>query len=138
MSGINVGDAMNFVASLLYAFYVIYSRRATLRSNPITFTITAGLVSSAVSLLYLPIGFRFTFHLNALLALGWLVLFPSTAGYVLYAHGISRKGALSSSILILSTVLFGAFTSMLALGESLSLVEWIGLGLIATAILLTG
>ncbi len=138
LSSVNVGDAMNFVASLLYAFYVVHSRKATLRSDPITFTLTTAVVSSLVSLLYLPIGFRFVPHPTALLSLGWLVLFPSTLGYLLYAYGISRKGALSSSILILSTVLFGAFASMLALGESLSPVEWVGVGLLALAILLTG
>ena len=137
LSGINAGDVMNFIASVLYALYVIYSRRATSRGDPISFTLTTSVVSSLVSLLYLPIGFRFVPHPMALLSLCWLVLFPSTLGYVLYAYGISRKGALSSSILILSTVLFGAFTSMLLLGENLSPVEWVGLGLVALAILLT-
>lgn len=135
---INLGDAMNFVASLLYALYVILSRKATAEVGPITFTLTAGLSSSLVSLLYVPIGFRFSPHPSGLAAVGWLVIFPSALGYLLYAYGISRKGAVSSSILILSTVLFGAFTSMLLLGESLSPVEWVGLLLVALAIVLVG
>ncbi len=135
---VNVGDLMNFVASLFYAFYVIYSRKAMADQDPVGFTLTAGFSSSLVSLFYLPVGFRAALHPTGMAAIGWLVVFPSTLGYLLYAYGIRGKGAVSSSILILSTVLFGAFTSLLLLGETLSPTEWVGLGLIALAILMAG
>lgn len=138
LSDVNVGDMMNFVASLLYAFYVIYSRKATADQDPVGFTLTAGFSSTLVSLFYLPIGFRAAPHPVGIGAIAWLVAFPSTLGYLLYAYGIREKGAISSSILILSTVLFGAFTSLLLLGETLSPAEWTGLGLIALAILMAG
>ncbi|NPA80925.1 MAG: EamA family transporter [Thermotogae bacterium] len=133
---LNLGDLMNLGASLSYALYVVFSRRAMRSISPTTFTVSTGAVSTLVSVAYIRPAFRFAPTPAGAVALIWLVLFPSTLGYLLYAYGISRRGAISSSVLILSTVLFGALASMLLLGERLAPPEWVGLLLIAVAILL--
>jgi len=133
---INRGDVMNFIASILYAFYVINSKKALERMTSWEFVVGTGVISTFLSLLFLPIGFKFSPTPSAILAIVWLVIFPSALGYLLYAYGISRRGAVSSSILMLATVLFGAFTSMLYLGDRLSWAAWMGLLAIGLALVM--
>ena len=137
LKGVNPGDVMNVMAALLYAFYMVVSKKALERVGILDFVITSGLVSSLFALTYLPVFFRVELTSTAVFSVLWLVLIPSVLGYLLYAYGISGKSAISSSVLVLSTVLFGAMTSTLFLKESLSPTESFGLLLITLAILLS-
>jgi drug/metabolite transporter (DMT)-like permease len=57
-------------------------------------------------------------------------------GYALYFYGLREVGAISSSVIILSTIVFGALLSILILGETLNLTEGLGLFLVCLGVLM--
>jgi len=94
------------------------------------------LISTSTAFLFLPIFPNFSLDLLSILSIIWLAVFPSTLGYALYFYGLREVGAISSSVIILSTIVFGALLSILILGETLNLTESLGLLLVCFGVLL--
>jgi drug/metabolite transporter (DMT)-like permease len=134
--GINLGDALSLIASLIYALYVIIAKKFSTREDPIIYTFSTNLISTATAFLFLPISLNFSPDLLSILSIIWLAVFPSTLGYALYFYGLREVGAISSSVIILSTIVFGAILSILILGETLNITESLGLLLVCLGVLL--
>jgi drug/metabolite transporter (DMT)-like permease len=134
--GINLGDALSLIASIIYALYVIIAKKFSTREDPITYTFSTNLISTSTAFLFLPISPNFSLDLLSILSIIWLAVFPSTLGYALYFYGLREVGAISSSVIILSTIVFGALLSILILGETLNLTESLGLLLVCLGVLL--
>jgi len=134
--GINLGDALSLIASLIYALYVIIAKKFSTREDPIIYTFSTNLISTATAFLFLPISPNFSPDLLSILSIIWLAVFPSTLGYALYFYGLREVGAISSSVIILSTIVFGALLSILILGETLNLTEGLGLFLVCVGVLM--
>jgi probable blue pigment (indigoidine) exporter len=134
--GINLGDALSLIASLIYALYVIIAKKFSTREDPIIYTFSTNLISTATAFLFLPISPNFSPDLLSILSIIWLAVFPSTLGYALYFYGLREVGAISSSVIILSTIVFGALLSILILGETLNLTESLGLFLVCLGVLM--
>jgi len=134
--GINLGDALSLIASLIYALYVIIAKKFSTREDPIIYTFSTNLISTATAFLFLPISPNFSPDLLSILSIIWLAVFPSTLGYALYFYGLREVGAISSSVIILSTIVFGALLSILILGETLNITESLGLLLVCLGVLM--
>jgi len=134
--GINLGDALSLIASLIYALYVIIAKKFSTREDPIIYTFSTNLISTATAFLFIPISPNFSPDLLSILSIIWLAVFPSTLGYALYFYGLREVGAISSSVIILSTIVFGALLSILILGETLNLTESVGLLLVCLGVLM--
>ena len=134
--GINLGDALSLIASIIYALYVIIAKKFSTSEDPIIYTFSTNLTSTATTFLFLPISPNFSLDLLSILSIIWLAVFPSTLGYALYFYGLREVGAISSSVIILSAIVFGALLSILILGETLNLTEGLGLFLVCLGVLL--
>ena len=136
--GINLGDALSLIASLIYALYVIIAKKFSTREDPIIYTFSTNLISTATAFLFLPISPNFSPDLLSIISISiiWLAVFPSTLGYALYFYGLREVGAISSSVIILSTIVFGALLSILILGETLNIMESLGLILVCLGVLM--
>lgn len=134
--GINFGDFLAFLASIVYAFYVVIAKRFSLQIEPIYYTFSTNFISVFVAFLFLPITFKFNPDISSSLSVLWLAVFPSSFGYIFYFYGLKFKGAVSSSVIILSTIVFGTVLSILMLGESLNILETLGLLLVSIGVLL--
>ncbi|MEO0208398.1 MAG: DMT family transporter [candidate division WOR-3 bacterium] len=121
--GINLGDFLSFLASIIYAFYVVVAKKFSLQIEPIYYTFSTNFVSTFIALAFLPMFFKFQPDIVPSLSVIWLAVFPSSLGYILYFYGLKFKGAVSSSVIILSTIIFGTVFSIFILGESLSATE---------------
>lgn len=134
--GINLGDALSLIASIIYALYVIIAKKFSTREDPIIYTFSTNLISTSTAFLFLPISPNFSPDLLSILSIIWLAVFPSTLGYALYFYGLREVGAISSSVIILSTIVFGALLSILIHGQTLNLTEGLGLFLVCLGVLL--
>ncbi|MEO0214443.1 MAG: DMT family transporter [candidate division WOR-3 bacterium] len=115
------------MASIIYAFYVVVAKRFSLQIEPIHYTFSTNFVSTFIALAFLSLFFKFQPDIVPSLSIIWLAVFPSTLGYIFYFYGLKFKGAVSSSVIILSTIIFGTVLSIVILGESLSALETFGL-----------
>ncbi len=136
LKGINVGDILALIASIIYAFYVVIAKKFAQAEDPLTYTLSTNLISTIIAGIFLPISPRFSLDIVSAFSVIWLAIFPSTLGYALYFYGIREVGAISSSVIILSTIVFGALLSILILGESLSFMESLGLILVCLGVIM--
>jgi drug/metabolite transporter (DMT)-like permease len=132
-----LGDLLLFVGVLSFASFIVFGKRATALYDGITVTSMA-YISSALLLLPLTLwqASKFDFSTppaSAWLALGYMVLFSSIFGYLLYYYVLthiepSRASAFSYAQPVMSTSL-----AALLLGERVSL--WL---LVSGALVLLG
>ena len=133
---INFGDALSLVASIIYAVYVIVAKRFSTEADPLTYTFSTNIISALTTAFFLPLSPKFSPDILSFFSIIWLALFPSTLGYALYFYGLREVGAISSSVIILSTIVFGALLSILILGETLSFTESFGMILVCIGVLM--
>lgn len=133
------GDLIVFVAMVCWAFYTLWLRGIPAEINRTGFMgvqIIVGLVSLIPFFLWeLSSVGEIRWSQNALLALGYVGIFPSVIAYLLYTIGVARVGAVRAGLFIHLIPVFGTILSMLFLNETLHFYHLIGASAIFAGIL---
>lgn len=136
---LNFGDALQIVASVLYAVYALLLRKRPPGSAWAIF----GLVSAASFLTSLPLlawevnaGAMFAPSLNGLLALVYIAVFTSLLAQMFFMRSVELVGPGRAAIFHNLTPVLGALLSVLLLGEILALYHLTALAMVLGGIFL--
>ncbi|MEO6920674.1 MAG: EamA family transporter [Collimonas sp.] len=141
-SSFNLGDGLMLAAALLRAFMVCMTKRLTFNKDMSTLALTAvqsgvvGLGCFLIAGLFMqsglpPLPSAAGFWIGTF----YLVLFCTIFAFFAQNYGVRQGNPTRVSLLMGSEPLFGALFVSLWLGEQLSLLSWIGGGLIVAATL---
>jgi len=124
---------------VIYSVYcVLFRRRPAV--HPLSFlTTTMGIGSFMILPFYvweIGSGARITGGTGALLAMGYMAVFPSFVAYLLFNRGIELAGAGPAGQSMHLMPLFGSLLAVVFLGESFRAYHAVGIGLIGAGILL--
>lgn len=134
---LNPGDLIFFVAMLIYAFYATMLMRRPAIHWLSLLTATIGMGSVMIVPLYLweySTGARIDWSLGTVLALAYVVLFPSALSYMCFNRGVELIGPNRASPFFNLTPLFGVILAMVFLGERLTPAHVVGAGCIVCGI----
>jgi len=124
------GDLIVFTAMICWAFYTLWLRsipREIDRTGFMGVQIIVGLISLFPFFIWeMSTTGSLHWNQNAILALGYVGIFPSVIAYLLYNIGVARVGAVRAGLSIHLLPVFGTVLSILFLHESLHLYHLIG------------
>ena len=134
---LNPGDVWVLAAVLSYAFYSVLLRRRP-AVHPLSFlAVTFALGDLMLLPLYLwehTNGARIDFGLPAVLAIGYVALFPGFCSYLFFNRGVDLVGANKAGQFIHLMPALGSFMAIALLGESFQVFHIAGIALIAFGI----
>lgn len=134
-----IGGALVFGSSISYALYLSGSVSMISRLGAMRFSALATLVSSAVTLLHFSASHPFSAFIQPLPVYGWglaMALFATIIPVFAQAAAIRRIGAGRASLLSMIGPLLTIGFGWWLLGESISLAQMIGAGLVLIGILI--
>jgi len=132
------GDLMCVCAALAYTVYIILSKKLV-DSGWDVLEIAFGtmLLTSPLTLPFILVNPESLGRLTLGIGL-YLGLFCSLLPFILYIYSLRSISATASSVMLLGEVLLAVVWSFAFLSERFSKAEWIGAGLVLSAILLVG
>ncbi|PXX57931.1 DME family drug/metabolite transporter [Nocardia tenerifensis] len=138
-TGLLVGAALAVGAACAFAAVTVISARPVPGLDSMT-TTGLGFTGGAVLLAPLAVltGVTFEPSLGGFALLAALGLIPTAIAYTLYFRGLPDAGPGTAAILALLEPLTGALLAAIVLGERLTPLGLLGVGLLITALLLTG
>lgn len=136
----NVGDIWVFLAMVCWAFYTIWTKAFPSELNKIGLTAIQMLIAIMVLLPlfvweYLS-GQVIDFNQKSIFGLAYIGIFPSVIAYVLYVFAVEKVGAIKAGLSIHLIPVFGVALSVGLLGEEFQSYHAMGIGLIATGLIL--
>ena len=136
---INRGDIFIFIAVFCYAAYSVLLRKRP-AIHPLSF-VAVTFIIGAVMLLPFYLWETFSgrpirFNATTLQAVCYVAIFPSIISYICYNRGVELIGANRAGLFLHLMPVFGSLLAIAFLGESMQLYHGIGIGLIATGIVL--
>ena len=136
---VNRGDLMVFVAVALYAGYsVLLRKRPPL--HPLSFLAATFLLGALMNLPFFAweslAGRPVQLNRPTLLAVGYVMVFPSVVSYLCFNRGVDLVGANRAGLFIYLLPVFGSIMAVLFLGERFSWYHGLGILLIAGGIVL--
>ncbi len=137
MSSINPGDFMNLGAALIWALFVVGSRRAVERFGEETFNMALYLWAAV---LLLPFSFlqEVRFHPAGMIHVVHLALFCTIIAYMLYSRAVRFVSPTTVAITFTLEVVLATIISFLWLGERFTPVEGAGALLVLSGITVAG
>ena len=136
---LNVGDVWILVAMVIYGIYAAMFRVRP-SAHPMSFLVaTMGIGSMMILPFYLwefAEGGRVTGGVPALLAMGYIAVFPSFIAYLFFNRGIELIGAARAGQSWHLMPVFGSILAVLFLGERFYFYHAVGISLIAAGIVL--
>ncbi|GAA4499819.1 DMT family transporter [Pseudaeromonas paramecii] len=133
LAGLQVahGDLLVFLATVCWALYTLWLRLIPPQLDRLGLMLVQ-IVLALILLLPLLLWERHTgavphWNREALLAIGYIGIFPSVLAFLLYSGGVARVGAARASLFIHLIPVFGALLSVLLLDESLHLYQLAGM-----------
>jgi|WetSurMetagenome_2_1015567.scaffolds.fasta_scaffold53195_2 drug/metabolite transporter (DMT)-like permease len=136
MSGSFVGNIIVLAAGFVWAFYIVYQKKA-LNKHPDTLMMTSTvIVVTALASIPMALAFSKSFAVTneGLLASFYVALICTGLAFLLYIAGLKGKGALASSIILLLEIVFAMLFAYLILGEIPTVATAIGGAFIVLAI----
>jgi len=138
-TGVNSGDLWMLAAVVVWASYSLLLRR---RPSDLSQTLT--LVSSIVVALPMLLPFMLlaasgpapTLSTSVLLGVGYIAVFGSVIGFLLWSHGVAELGPARAGQFVHMMPVFGAALSFAVLGESPSISQVVGACLVLLGILM--
>ncbi|MGD7044973.1 EamA family transporter [Jeotgalibacillus proteolyticus] len=134
MEPLGIGLALGAGAS--FAGYTIVSKQLLLSHSPDT---VVALVFTLSALLLLPLllvyDLSWITQVNGLASSIYIGIFATAIAYLLFAAGLKNIQASTAVTLSLAEPLTAALLGVFLVGESLSLLSWLGVGLLFSAIL---
>jgi drug/metabolite transporter (DMT)-like permease len=136
--GLNRGDLLTLVCALCFGGQIVavteLSRESDARRLVWVQIASTALLSAVAALLFeRP---RIVWTPAFVAALAWTVVFASTVSFVLQAVAQRHMSAARAALIFCCEPVFAAVASWLVLGETLSVVQWAGGGLILTGMVL--
>ncbi len=138
-SGSAVGDAIIFAGGIVWAYSMIYNKKATTQEGltPMEVTESMILTSTAALLPFLPLSsFKFELTLLSLSAMVYVALLCTIVGFFLFYKALQKLTVVNSGMVMLFEIVIAIGVSFLFLGETLLPVGVLGGVLIAIGILL--
>lgn len=136
---VNRGDVLVFVAVACYAGYSVMLRKRP-PIHPLSFLAVTFATGTLVLLpFYLWEAFcvrGFTLNAPALLAVGYVAVFPSVISFFCFNRGVELAGANRAGLFLHLMPVFGSLMAVFFLGESLEWFHGAGIGAIALGIFL--
>lgn len=136
MSGSFVGNLIVLGAGIVWAFYIVYQKKA-LNAHPDTLMMTSGVIA-ITALASIPMALLFSksyaMTTDGLYTTLYVALVCTGGAFLLYIAGLRGKGALDSSIILLLEIVFAMLFAFLLLGERPDLATAVGGALIVLAI----
>jgi drug/metabolite transporter (DMT)-like permease len=133
-----IGNMIVFLAGVIWAFYIVYQKKALVKNTDIYMTSAGAIATTAI--FGVPIGLLLTGSMTVDLpgAIGVLYLGAMcTAGaFLFYIAGLKVKGATDSSIILLSEIVFAMLFAFILLSEIPTVFTAIGGVFIVAAILI--
>ncbi len=133
-----IGNMIVFLGGVIWAFYIVYQKKALVKNTDIYMTSAGAIATTAI--FGVPIGLLLTGSMTVDLpgAIGVLYLGAMcTAGaFLFYIAGLKVKGATDSSIILLSEIVFAMLFAFILLSEIPTVFTAIGGVFIVAAILI--
>ena len=127
--------AISFASAFVFAFYIVFSKRALTRYPPMTVLLyTFAIAGAAVSLLAPP--WRIVaagFGRDTWVLFGLLGVFSALVPFALFYTGLRYLRPAQAGILATLEPVVAVVSSALLLGEGLMPLQWLGAGLVLTA-----
>lgn len=127
-----IGVVLGILAGLTYSLYSWAAKK--LIEQGIAAKASMGLIFGLGSLLLLPIAFytggNVFDSISHLYVLSYMVLIPMFLGYVLFGYGLKYISASKAITLTLFEPLVAAALAILLVGETLTMIGWVGMMLI--------
>ena len=137
----NIGDLFMLVATTMWAFYSVITKKALLRLDIFE---AVCLTSFLGALMFLPLAVLFGnlfgflgYPLRGWLSIMYMVFFSTIFAFSAWYRGIEKIGAARSSVFVNLVPVFGVITSVFLLKENLRFSEFIGGALVITGVVLT-
>lgn len=140
-AGEMLGDILAFSSGVMTAIFVVTMKKTVGKTEPFEASIAA-ITTSAIMLLIpcailIPAGLMNTaIGFDGIAPMLYLAVACTTVAYYLWAYGLKRLTATSSSIILLLEVVTGLLLSFALLGEGLNSLAILGAAFIVAAILL--
>ncbi|MEO0145435.1 MAG: DMT family transporter [candidate division WOR-3 bacterium] len=132
------GDLMCVGAALVYTVYIVLSKRLVDSGWDVLAVAFGTMVLTApLTLPFSLIGFR-SFGLATLSAGAYLGFFCSLFPFIFYIYSLKGISVTVSSVMLLGEVVLAMAWSFIFLDERFGPAEWLGTGLVLSAILLVG
>lgn len=136
---VNRGDLVIFTAVALYAGYSALLRRRP-PVHPLSFLAATFFLGALMNLPFYALesfaGRPVQINGPMLLAVGYVMLFPSVVSYFCFNRGVDLVGANRAGLFIHPLPVFGSIMAVLFLGERFTWYQGVGIALIASGIIL--
>lgn len=138
---LNAGDFWVLAAVAAWAVYTVCLRWRPAGLHPLAFLCVLTLIGLVPMLPFylweIVAGRHIVWSAKAVLAFGYVSVFPALLGYIFWNRGVLAVGANRAGLFMHLMPVFGTLLAVIFLGERLALFQIIGIGLIFTGIYLT-
>ena len=137
MSGSFVGNLIVLGAGFVWAFYIVYQKKALNQHPDILMMTSSVIVVTAITSIPLALIFSKSWAITneGISATLYVALICTGVAFMLYIAGLKGKGALDSSIILLLEIVFAMLFAFLLLGEVPTIATAIGGFFIVLAII---
>ena len=136
-----LGDILVFMSGVMYAIFIVTVKKTLGKVDALEVSMAA-IATSAIMLMIpcafmIPAGLMDTsIDIGGIAPMLYLAIACTTIAYYLWAYGLKRLTATSSSIILLLEIVAGLTVSFILLGEGLNSFAIVGAGFIVVAIIL--
>jgi drug/metabolite transporter (DMT)-like permease len=136
----NKGDLIMLLAMFCFSIYGVFSKRATAKYSPLLVTAYVflfGLIQIVPFMLIEGVWMNvLSFSVNAWAAIIFMVIGSSVIGYLAQQMAIKRIGVNKTSLFINLVPIFATIFAYLVLGDPITMVNIVAIGIIVTAVYL--
>jgi len=119
MNGNFIGNLIVFLGGVVWAFYIVYQKKALIKNTDIYMTSAGAIATTAI--FGVPIGLFLsgstTIDMEGLLAIIYLGVACTAGAFLFYIAGLKGKGATDSSIILFLEIVFAMIFAFILLSE---------------------
>jgi drug/metabolite transporter (DMT)-like permease len=138
LGGNFIGNMIVFLSGVVWAFYIVYQKKALVKNADIYMTSAAAIATTAI--FGVPIGLMLTgsmaIDMEGAISILYLGALCTAGAFLFYIAGLKVKGATYSSIILFSEIVFGMFFAFILLSEIPTVFTAIGGVFIIAAIMI--
>ena len=138
MNGDFIGSLIVFMGGVVWAFYIVYQKKALIRNTDIYMTSAGAIATTAI--FGVPIGLLLSsstaIDTEGLLSIVYLGVACTAGAFFFYIAGLKGKGATDSSIILFLEIVFAMIFAFILLGETPTVFTALGGLFIVAAIMI--
>lgn len=144
--GVFLGDILCFLGGILWAFYIILSKKlmdnTKIHFEPLNLALSSLIISFILILPFIPFQYHTfsqipTYPLETWLSFAYLGVICTSVGYIFYYRGLEKISATGTSFILLLQIIVAIFLGIFFLSEVLSMFQVFGTVLLLSAIVIT-